>query len=370
MGRASYTPKRDRSSNSSAGSTVKKTFKLRKSSLNSAADFDKAAGGPERKKVSPPVKSTPAGKGKVPKAKPQPNPEATPSTSRARDMASRGNPPQDSIDDFAVIEQNSERVNIDDISKSQNVAPVIVELSTEEGLKTVQAFISSGKRFSEAIVRARGSGKKFIRAMNLIINIQINPEQITHMDLTKQRVMALCHSILFKSGMCSEFNSPLVGRINFSKENPLTLIRPLLGAGFQFLGQTVTDSFGRENYKEGILLFHIGCMALDYIRKTSPSKDPRTGEPRQPDLDPELYEFCNYAVSDGAGSGEVFVAGCRNLDQSTLKVLETNAEDFCKMVDAVDIGRFGGSLQDRVAKNFTSIARAMRRALGDGRMSD
>lgn len=355
MGRTSHTHKRDRSSNSSAGSSIHQNFKARKSNPNSGPDFDQAAGGSDKKKTPPPVRNTPAGKSKIAPVRNQPNPEATPSTSKTRSMASGGILTRDIVEDFAIIEQNSERVNINDIKQSSAVAPVILELASADGLKTIQAFISSGKRFSEAITKARSSGKKFIRAMNLIINIQTDPDQITHMDLTKQRVMALCHSILFKSGKCGDFNSPLVGRINFSPDNPLTLIRPLLGAGFQFLGQVVIDAFLKEHYKDGILLFHIGCMALDYIRKTSPSKDPRTGALRKPDLNPELYDFSNYAVSDIAGSGEVFVAGCRNLDQSTLRVLEDNANEFCRIVTTVDIGRFGGSLQDRVAKNFSSI---------------
>lgn len=58
------------------------------------------------------------------------------------------------------------------------------------------------------------------------------------------------------------FNSPLVGRINFNKENPLTRIRPLIGAGFQFLGRVVIGSFEIEDYKSGLLHFHLGCIAL------------------------------------------------------------------------------------------------------------
>lgn len=172
-------------------------MKLKKSSLDSVVDFITSAGGLDRKKPSPPVKNTPVGNPRLVKPKAQLVPEATPSTSRRLTMATRTVSDQSNTEEFNVVEQNSEKVNIADISKSQAIAPVVLELSVGDGLKTLQAFISSGKKFSEAITKARSSGKKFIRAMGLIINIQTEPDQITHKDLTKQRTMALCHRILF-----------------------------------------------------------------------------------------------------------------------------------------------------------------------------
>lgn len=123
------------------------------------------------------------------------------------------------------------------------------------------------------------------------------------------------------------------------------------------------DSFDRENHKMGVLLFHLGCMALDYIRKTSPSYDSDSGLTDRPLIDPNRLDFSNYTISDVAGEGEVFVAGCRNLDQSALTILSSNAETFYNMVSNVSIGKFGGSVGDRVAKNFSSIAREMRQVL-------
>lgn len=285
-------------------------------------------------------------------------------------MAARAVSDQNNTDYFNVVEQISERVDIENICKSQAVAPIVLGLTSVEGLKTLQAFVSSGKKFSEVIVKARNSGKKFIRAMGLIINIPTDSDQSTHMELTKQRIMALCHKILFQSNTCLEFNSPLVGRINFSVDNPLTQIRPHLGAGFQFLSRSVMDVYRKEDYKSGILLFHVGCMALDYIRKTSPSKNPRTGEMIRPDIDPDSFDFSEYVLSNYAGHGEVFIAGCRNLDQSALTVLESHSNEFYEMVENVSISKFGGSVGDRVAKNFSSIAHQMRRALESAQMSN
>lgn len=282
-------------------------------------------------------------------------------------MADRATPDQQNTIDFAVVEQNSDRVNIEDISMSPSVATAFVDLSKDDGLKKLQAFISAGKKLSEAISKARSAGKIFIRAMDLVINIQTEPDQITHNDLTKQRTMALCHRVLLQSGKCANFNSPLVGRVNFNQDNPLTPIRPLLGAGFQFLGQTVISIFDKEDYRSGVLLFHLGCMVLDYIRKTSPSMDAQSSIARRPLVDPNKVDFMTYVFDGHAGEGEVFIAGCRNLDQSALTVLEDESESYTDMVRKVSVGRFGGSVGDRIAKNFNAIAYEMRRALNSDR---
>lgn len=286
-----------------------------------------------------------------------------PSVSQIQNMADKTIPDKGNTDDFLVVEQNSQKVNINDIAQMPEVSGADLILSKDDGLNTVKAFISAGKKFSDAVVRSRNTGRKFMRVMGLIVNIQTNPEQITHTDLTKQRMMALCHKILFQSGSCNDFSSPLVGRINFHDDNPLTKIKPLIGAGFQFLGQVVISSYRKEDHREGVLLFHLGCMALDYIRKTSPSYDSDTGVTDRPVIDPNRLDFSDYTLTDEADEGEVFVAGCRNLDQSSLSILGTNANASYHMVSRVSIGRFGGSVTDRVAKNFSSIARDMRRTL-------
>lgn len=211
----------------------------------------------------------------------------------------------------------------------------------------------SGKKFSDAIKDARRARKKFIRFSNILINIQTDQTKVTISDFTKQRFLAACHMELFGSGFADDFCSPLVTRINFGPHNPLSDIKALLGAGFQFLGDVVAKT--QDNINDGILLFHLGCLALDYIRKSSPSKDVATGLTMRPELDPTRYDFTDYIISDSACEGDTFVAGCRNLDQSSLTVLDKNKQRFCEMAVNVDIGKYGGSVKDRVAGNFASM---------------
>lgn len=260
--------KRDRSSHSSVDDSMNKLPKINKTVFTKSTDLITVAGGSDRKNQTPLVKRTPPPTSKPNKPKaPEPTPTGSTGTVGSK-MATKHTSDQHNTDEFEVVEQNSERVNINDISRTPDIAMTIVKLSRDDGLKSLQSFVSAGKKFSEAVVKSRSSGKKFIRAIGLIVNIQTEPDQITHMDLTKQRMMALCHKILYQSGKCKNYNSPLVGRINFDDTNPLTTIRPLLGAGFQFLGRVVIDSFNEDNYKTGLLLFHLGCITLDYIRKT------------------------------------------------------------------------------------------------------
>lgn len=336
--------KRERSSHSSVDDSLDKLPKINKTVFTKSTDFTTATGGPDKRSQTPLVKRTPPALSKSTKSK---APESTPTRpvgTTGSKMATKYTSDQHNTDEFAVVEQNSERVNINDISRTPDIALAVVRLSREEGLKTLQSFVSAGKKFSDAVVKSRNSGKKFIRAIGLIVNIQTEPDQITHIDLTKQRMMALCHKILYQSGKCKNYNSPLVGRINFDDTNPLTAIRPLLGAGFQFLGRVVIDSYSEEHYKTGLLLFHLGCITLDYIRKTSAYTDSRTGAQRDPQIDPNQTDIVAYACSDEAGEGEVFIAGCRNLDQSALTVLEENATTFYNMVRSVKVGKYGGSV--------------------------
>lgn len=343
--------------------SFKKVLKQKKTLPAKSTGFTSAAGNQDKKVTNPPVKHTPTAPSKTGKPKSQFFTTPEPVASKGQNMASRNTSNQSNTDDFSVVEQKSERVNISDISKMPETSAAILKLSRGDGLKTLQSFISAGKKFSEAIAKSRSSGKKFIRAVGMTVNIQTDPDQITHTDLTKQRMMALCHKILFQSGDCPNYNSPLVGRVNFNKENPLTKIRPLLGAGFQFLGRVVVGAYERENYKDGILLFHLGCIVLDYIRKTSSSYDARSDTQRDPMKNPNMVDFVTYACDDIAGEGEVFIAGCRNLDQSDLTVLEENSSVFYGMVRAVSIGKYGGSLGHRVACNFSSVANEMRKLL-------
>lgn len=355
--------KRDRSSHSSVDDSMNKLPKVTKTVFTKSTDFTTAAGGSDKRNQNPLVKRTPPATSKSTKSGvPGSTPTRSTGTAGSK-MTTKYTSDQHNTDEFEVVEQNSERVNINDISRTPDIAMTIVKLSRDEGLKSLQSFVSAGKKFSEAVVKSRNSGKKFIRAIGLIVNIQTEPDQITHMDLTKQRMMALCHKILYQSGKCKNYNSPLVGRINFDDTNPLTTIRPLLGAGFQFLGRVVIESFNEDNYKTGLLLFHLGCITLDYIRKTSTYTDSRTGAQQDPQIDPTQIDLVAYACSDEAGEGEVFIAGCRNLDQSALTVLEENATTFYNMVRLVRIGKYGGSLGHRVAQNFSSVANEMKKLM-------
>lgn len=189
LSRGSSGSKRDRSSNSSEEGAVKQSLKLKKSSLDKVVDILSAVGGQDKRKPPPPAKIAPAGNPKQTKPKSQLLPPSTPSGNKRQDMAGKAVSDRSNTDEFSVVEQNSEKVNINDISRNPEIAAVVLELSRGDGLKTLQAFISAGKKFSGAILRSRASGKKFIRTMGLIINIQTDSDQITHTDLTKQRMM-------------------------------------------------------------------------------------------------------------------------------------------------------------------------------------
>lgn len=336
--------KRERSSHSSVDDSFFKLPKLNKTVFTKSTDFTTATGGQDKRNQTPLVRRTPPASSKSTKSKATDSTPTRPVGTAGSKMATKYTSDQNNTDEFSVVEQNSERVNINDIARIPEIAVAVLKLSRAEGLKSLQSFVSAGKKFSHAVVKSRSSGKKFIRAIGLIVNIQTDPDQITHTDLTKQRMMALCHKILYQSGECKDYNSPLVGRINFDSTNPLTAIRPLLGAGFQFLGKVVIESYSEENYKSGLLLFHLGCITLDYIRKTSAYTDSRTGAQRDPLIDPNQTDLVAYACSDEAGEGEVFISGCRNLDQSALTVLEENATIFYNMVRSVKIGKYGGSV--------------------------
>lgn len=65
-------------------------------------------------------------------------------------------------------------------------------------------------------------------------------------------------------------------------------------------------------------------------------------------------------MSKESRDGDTFVSGCRNLDQSSLSVLEKHKERFCQLAVSVEIGKYGGSVRDRVAGNFASMEDSFR----------
>lgn len=183
------------------------------------------------------------------------------------------------VEEYEVEELNTEKISINNLCAQPTTLAVFSTLVKKDNIHKLQSFLLSGKKFSDAIKRARLSGKKFMRYENILINIQTDPKNITTMDFTKQRFLAACHKQLFESGLAPNFCSPLVTRVIFDDENPLTAIKPLLGAGFQFAGEVLKQKFGE---KDAILLFHLGCFVLDYIRMTTAYKNPTTGQLMNP----------------------------------------------------------------------------------------
>lgn len=130
-----------------------------------------------------------------------------------------------------------------------------------------------------------------------------------------------------------------------------------MGAGFQFVGEVIKKNLKDET--TSVLLFHLGCFALDYIRKTSPYRDPRTDDLMEPEISPLVMDFSAYILNPESREGDTFIAGCRNLDQSALTILDLNKDIFCGMVLKVEISRYGGSIKDRVTKNFAMMQSSM-----------
>lgn len=175
----------------------------------------------------------------------------------------------------------------------------------------MKTFLMSGKKFSEVIKAARSGGKRFIRYQNIVINIQTNTDQILVSKFTK----------LHRPVFAGDFSSPLVGIIRFDDRSLLTPIESLLGAGFQFL---VPHVRGLYNEPQGILVFHVGCMVLDYIRKTSHKMNPESAAMSRPEINPETTSFSSYATGKLAGAGETFLAGCR-ITFTSLKTCQWNS---------------------------------------------
>lgn len=270
-------------------------------------------------------------------------------------------PHPDDIYDHDITEQNTENVNVETILSKPAISKIFNELSKKENIHKIKNFLMAGKDFSNSIKTARHNGKKFISFAGILINIQLEQKHVTIGDFTKQRFLAACHLELYRSENGSDFCSPLVGRISFDDKNPLTKIKCLMGAGFQFLGAYVKSVLGGG--KNATLIFHIGCFALDYIRKTTPHIDSTTGSRVEADLDPERVSFTDYLTDPESRDGDTFVAGCRNLDQANLEVLNDNQDDFCKFAMNVKIVRYEGSIKDRVANNFASMQHSLKQKM-------
>lgn len=260
-----------------------------------------------------------------------------------------------------VPEQNTDKVNIETILAKPTISKIFADLTKKENIHKLKNFLMSGKDFSNNIKNARQSGKKFTSFAGMLINIQLDQKSVTTGDFTKQRFLAACHLEIYRSGNGLEFCSPLVGRISFDDRNPLTKIKCLMGAGFQFLGAYVRSVLGGG--KNAILIFHLGCFALDYIRKTTPHTDPATRSKIEADLDPEVVSFTDYLTDPESRDGDTFIAGCRNLDQANLETLNNNQDDFCQLAMNVTIGKYGGSIKDRVANNFASMQHSLRQKI-------
>lgn len=260
-----------------------------------------------------------------------------------------------------VPEQNTEKVSIETILAKPTISKIFIELTRKENIHKIKNFLMSGKDFSNNIKLARQNNKKFISFAGILINIQLEQKNVTTGDFTKQRFLAACHLELYRSGNGMDFCSPLVGRISFDERNPLTKIKCLMGAGFQFLGSYVKGILGGG--KNATLIFHLGCFALDYIRKTTPYVDPSTKSRTEAELDPELVSFTDYLTYPESRDGDTFIAGCRNLDQANLETLNNNQDDFCVLAMDVTIGKYGGSIKDRVANNFASMQSSLREKL-------
>lgn len=205
------------------------------------------------------------------------------------------NPAESDIQEYEMSELNTEKVSIANICSKPDIAIALADMVKKDNRKKLQGFFMSGKKFSDAIKQARAIGKKFIRYSGILINIQLDQKMVTINEFTKQRFLAACHMQLYESGLAAGFCSPLVTRIDFNESNPLTEIKSLLGAGFQFLGRVIKKSV--NNDVKAILLFHLGCFALDYIWKTSPYKDAATGHIMDAELDPTKYTFIKYILS-------------------------------------------------------------------------
>lgn len=105
--------------------------------MNRAVEFVTVVGYQDKKRTPPPVRNTPTVPPKQVKPKTQFLPPSTPSGSKKQEMASKITSTQSNTDEFSVVEQNSERVNINDIARIPEIAAAVLLVSKGDGLKTV-----------------------------------------------------------------------------------------------------------------------------------------------------------------------------------------------------------------------------------------
>lgn len=93
------------------------------------------------------------------------------------------------VADYNILEQNTERVSIMEITKRAEYAPALSGISKKDKIEALKTFLMSGQKFSEAIKAARSGGKRFIRYQNIVLNIQTDPAQILVSKFTKRRFL-------------------------------------------------------------------------------------------------------------------------------------------------------------------------------------
>lgn len=253
---------------------------------------------------------------------------------------------------FELEETNTEKVNIANILSDNNIRRTFEDWIKEEDVKSLKSFIMAGKKFANFIKGQRQNRKKFVNVKGLNINTSLEPNEIVTTELTKQRFLAICHYYLFKSKKANNFISPLVSRVNFTKENPLTPVKELLGGGLQFLGPFFKIAFKTDD--NGHVLFLISCILMDYIRVTTPEKDSE-GNVKSTAKADKYASFLDYALSDEAANGDMLLAGSRNIDDTGLECIRDKMDYFLNCCQLIRVGQFGGNARDRVRSNYARL---------------
>lgn len=254
--------------------------------------------------------------------------------------------------EFELVETNTEKVNIAAILSDKKTKSVFDNWIGEDEIKSLKSFVMAGKKFSTFIKEQRLNKMKFVSIKGLNINISLDPSEIVTTELTKQRFMAICHYYLYKSAKPTNFVSPLISRVNFSEDNPLTGVKEMIGGGLQFLGPVFKHTFGKDI--DGHVLFVISCILMDYIRITTPEKDSE-GNIKSTRKADKYGSFLEYALSDEASDGDMLLAGSRNIDDTGLECLRENMDYFLRCCQLIKVGQFGGNAKDRVRSNYARL---------------
>lgn len=90
----------------------------------------------------------------------------------------------DDVQEYNLVEQSSEKVNIGNICRKPDVAAALAELVRKDNIPKLKSFLMSGKKFSDTIKEARRARKKFIRFSGILINIQTDQTKVTVSDFT------------------------------------------------------------------------------------------------------------------------------------------------------------------------------------------